>query len=77
MKFIPSILEYFFEDKTAKNNILALLKFVFALFVMMLLYTMAFHGIMLIEGQEHTILDGLYWTAVTMSTLGYGDITFH
>ncbi|WP_291320957.1 NAD-binding protein [Desulfonatronospira sp.] len=77
MKFIPSILEYFFEDKTAKSNILVLLKFIFVLLVMVTLYTAVFHVIMAYEGQKPSILDGLYWTLVTMSTLGYGDIAFH
>lgn len=77
MKFLPSILMYFFQDKTAKANIAALFKFILVLAFLMSVYTMAFHGIMNLEGQEHTILDGLYWTVVTMTTLGYGDIVFH
>jgi Trk K+ transport system NAD-binding subunit len=31
---------------------------------------------MQLEGQEHSIVSGFYWTLVTMSTLGFGDITF-
>src|SRR5690606_14527463 len=27
--------------------------------------------------QEHSWLTGLYWTLTVMSTLGFGDITFH
>ena len=29
------------------------------------------------EGQAHSWLTGLYWTLTVMSTLGFGDITFH
>jgi Trk K+ transport system NAD-binding subunit len=28
------------------------------------------------EGQQHSWITGFYWTFVTMSTLGFGDITF-
>ncbi|QBI18709.1 potassium channel protein [Egibacter rhizosphaerae] len=29
-----------------------------------------------VEGREHSWTDAVYWTLVTMSTLGYGDIVF-
>jgi Trk K+ transport system NAD-binding subunit len=32
---------------------------------------------MLLEGQRHTWITGFYWTLTVMSTLGFGDITFH
>ena len=31
---------------------------------------------MALEGQQHSWLTGFYWTMVSMSTLGFGDITF-
>lgn len=39
-------------------------------------YSLAFHFLMLQEGQSHTWTTALYWTITTMSTLGYGDVTF-
>ncbi|GAB4180319.1 MAG: potassium channel protein [Terrimicrobiaceae bacterium] len=50
----------------------------FAIFLVLLvvIYTVIFHKIMDLEGQDHSWLSGLYWTLVTMSTLGFGDITF-
>ena len=44
---------------------------------MIVLYTVLFHLLMDYEGQEHTWLTGFYWTLTVMSTLGFGDITFH
>jgi Trk K+ transport system NAD-binding subunit len=42
-----------------------------------LVYGWLFHVIMAWEGQEHTWFTGVYWTLTVMSTLGFGDITFH
>nr|WP_275106717.1 potassium channel protein [Oceanipulchritudo coccoides] len=41
------------------------------------LYSVLFHFVMLLEDQEHSWLTGFYWTLTVMSTLGFGDITFH
>ncbi len=29
-----------------------------------------------LEGEQYSLIDAVYWTLTTMSTLGYGDITF-
>ena len=76
MKFLPSILVYFFQAKKAKANVWALLKFILVLIFLISSYSVAFHYLMAYEGQKHSFVTGFYWTIVTMSTLGYGDIIF-
>ena len=39
-------------------------------------YSALFHVLMAREGQSHSWASSLYWTITTMSTVGYGDITF-
>jgi voltage-gated potassium channel len=39
-------------------------------------YSVVFHELMEREGQQHSWATGVYWTLTTMSTLGFGDITF-
>jgi voltage-gated potassium channel len=46
------------------------------LVALVVLYSVVFHWIMEAEGQQHSWASGFYWTIVTMSTLGFGDITF-
>ena len=46
------------------------------LVVMYVLYSILFHFVALSEGQNYSWLTGFYWTLVTMSTLGFGDIVF-
>lgn len=76
MKFIPSQLVYFLKGSGTKRNIKLLCKFFVILLLMVTLYSTLFHFIMEYEGRKFSWLSGLYWTFVTMTTLGFGDITF-
>jgi voltage-gated potassium channel len=76
MKTFALQVAMFLESRTARRNLLLLRKFLLFLLAMMLAYGIAFHFIMEAEGQRHSWVSGFYWTLVTMTTLGYGDITF-
>lgn len=76
MKFFSSQITYFISNKKSKTNIQRLVQFLVILLVMIGLYGVLFHIIMEMEGQKHSWMTGFYWTLVTMSTLGFGDITF-
>ncbi len=74
---IIAIWEYIgINQGIGQRNTAILVRFFLSLTAMVLLYSVLFHYIMEMEGQEHSLLSGLYWTMVTMSTLGFGDITF-
>ncbi|HEX6420391.1 MAG TPA: NAD-binding protein, partial [Acidimicrobiales bacterium] len=47
-----------------------------ALVVLVTVFSVVFHLLMAREGRDHSWLTGFYWTMTTMSTLGFGDITF-
>jgi len=76
MKFFSSQISYFISNKNTKVNIYRLLKFIGILLILISIYGVLFHIIMEREGQQHSWITGFYWTLVTMSTLGFGDITF-
>lgn len=78
MKFLVSQFSYFLSDPQARRNLGALRTYLYFLIGIIVLYTVLFHVLMVtVEGQEHSWLTGLYWTLTVMSTLGFGDITFH
>lgn len=76
MKFVSTLLAYYTSDPTVRQNVWALLKYVFFLFVVVTVYAIMFHFIMQYEGETHSWITGFYWTLTVMSTLGFGDITF-
>jgi hypothetical protein len=47
------------------------------LVLVFVVYSVLFHILMLFEGRDYSWITGLYWTLTVMSTLGFGDITFH
>jgi len=76
VKFISSQLSYFFANRRTQTNIRKLVKFLAILVFMYIFYSVLFHFIAESEGQSYSWLTGFYWTLVTMSTLGFGDIVF-
>ena len=77
MKFMISQLVTLLRDNTRKANIRLLIKFSLLLILFFVVYSVLFHLLMLWEGREYSWVTGLYWTLTVMSTLGFGDITFH
>lgn len=76
MKFLPAVISTVFASKITKANIGLVVKYLILIIALITLYSVLFHYIMAAEGQQHSWLTGFYWTMVTMSTLGFGDITF-
>ncbi len=76
MKFIISQMAFFWAQQSNKRNLRFMARF--SAFVILLIgfYSFTFHVLMEREGQEYSLLTGLYWTLTVMSTLGFGDITF-
>lgn len=78
MKLLPSQLAYLLREKKSRRSVLSLLNYVAFLFGVIGVFTVLFHVIMLnVEGKEYSWLTGFYWALTVMSTLGFGDITFH
>ena len=76
MKAFP-VLIYFLQNKTTRRNFVFLSKYIIFLVGIVCLYSILFHVLMQHEGREYTWLTGFYWSLTVMSTLGFGDITFH
>lgn len=78
MKFLTSQLLTVLLPARARPNIRALASYILLLVVTVALFAVGFHVIMYhFEGQEHSWLTGVYWALTVMTTLGFGDITFH
>ncbi|MFV0417077.1 MAG: potassium channel family protein [Chthoniobacterales bacterium] len=77
MKILATQISILLRQGAARRNLLYLVIFGAVLALLVGLFTTLFHLIMVYEEQDHSWVSGLYWTLVTMSTLGFGDITFH
>ena len=77
MKPFSSHFSYNFSEGEMRGNILALLRYLAFLLAIILTYALIFQLIMVgLEEQSHSWIAGIYWTLGTMTTLGFGDITF-
>jgi Trk K+ transport system NAD-binding subunit len=76
MKFLSAIISTISGSKIVKANIGLLAKYLLVITALITSYSIVFHYLMALEGQQHSWMTGFYWTMVVMSTLGFGDITF-
>jgi Trk K+ transport system NAD-binding subunit len=77
MKTMATQLTLLLKTGSSRSNGWILLKFVLMLIFLFALFSVLFHVLMLYEGRQYSWITGFYWTLTTMSTLGFGDITFH
>lgn len=76
MKFIASEMMSLFHLSASPRSYKLLFGFLALLVGLVAVFTVLFHLIMLYEGRNYSWFSGLYWTLTTMTTLGFGDITF-
>ncbi len=77
VKSFPAQIFSVVRSRGGRRNLRVLLRFFVVLALMITLYSMVFHFLMEREGQRFSWITGFYWTLTVMSTLGFGDITFH
>lgn len=77
IKILAPQLAFLLGKRTTRRNLGVLFKLLLAFSVIVTIFSVLFHLIMLSEGQEFSWFTGFYWTLTVMSTLGFGDITFH
>ena len=77
MKALSAQLGHFLRKETTRKNLRALARLLVVLAAIVVIYGVIFHVLMLREGREFSWFTGIYWTLTVMSTLGFGDITFH
>ena len=78
MKFFTSQIVSLLIPARTRPNIRALGSYLLLLVVTVALFATGFRLIMYhVEGQEHSWVTGIYWALTVMTTLGFGDITFH
>ena len=77
MRFIVGMLSSVMRTRRQRRNLRMLGWLAVAFLALITLFSCVFHWLMAREGQEHSWITSVYWTFVTMSTLGFGDITFH
>jgi len=75
VKSLALIFSYL-SSPVRRRNLRVVVWLVLALIVLIALFSVVFHVLMAREGRDHSWTTGVYWTLTTMSTLGFGDITF-
>lgn len=77
MKSLAAVISVFLGNRSSRSNFKTLLRLLAVLTGLIVLYSVVFHYLMEREGQQYSWITGFYWTLTVMTTLGFGDITFH
>ncbi|MDY0313368.1 MAG: NAD-binding protein [Desulfobacterales bacterium] len=76
MKTMATQLAMLLQTGRQRTNVRLLIKFCLILLFFFVVFSVLFHLLMVYEGRHYSWITGFYWTLTTMSTLGFGDITF-
>lgn len=77
MKFPGSEIGHILGEGKNRRNLASLLRYVVFLIGVILLFSGIFRVLMeRLEGETYSWVTAIYWTLVTMTTLGYGELTF-
>lgn len=77
MKSFTSLFLHYLRNRASRRNLRVVAQLLLLLIAMVALYSTLFHYLMAWEGRQYSWITGVYWTLTVMSTLGFGDITFH
>lgn len=77
MKYLVSQLVLKRQQREGAINVGAMARFAGLLAGIIVVYSILFHFIMEYEGRSESWITGFYWVLTVMSTLGFGDLTFH
>lgn len=77
MKIFKAHLLEHLRSRDGRRKVGLLVRYVVVFCILVMVYSVLFHALMRVEGREHSWMTGVYWALTTMSTLGFGDITFH
>ncbi len=75
MKFVAALVAAL-THPLGERSLRAVIRLVLVVVGVVLVFSAGFHAIMALEGREFSWAASIYWTLVTMSTLGFGDIVF-
>jgi voltage-gated potassium channel len=75
VKSVALILSYL-SSPVRRRNLRVVAWLLVVQVVLVAIFSVVFHLLMADEGRDHSWATGVYWTLTTMSTLGFGDITF-
>jgi voltage-gated potassium channel len=77
VKFLVAELLGIVSQKHLQKNVRLLMRYLLVVLASVAIYSVLFHVLMQREGRDFSWLTGVYWTLTVMTTLGFGDITFH
>lgn len=78
MRALAPLLAFLLREKVVRQNLRSFAKFLVVIAATVMTFSVLFRVLMrVVEHRDYSWTTSVYWTLTVMSTLGFGDITFH